>query len=273
MLLILLGITALVGLTLIVFNFLVPKGAGILVEADPVSSVFINGEEVGKTPYSGIKKPGEITVKLVPDSFGKPLPTYETKTTLVSGVQTVVRRKIAETEEASEGELISFERVGKKETSMALVTSPDNSQIKVDGELKGFSPLKTDDIAEAEHDLNVSANGYLDRSIQVRIVSGYKLIAYIKLAKTEEPRVEVQKTETEKKEMVKILQTPTGYLRVRKTPSTVGEEVGQVTPGETYELVETDDISGWFKIIYNEGKEGWVTNQYAEKVADGEKSG
>ena len=58
MLLILLGITALVGLTLIVFNFLVPKGAGILVEADPVSSVFINGEEVGKTPYSGIKKPG-----------------------------------------------------------------------------------------------------------------------------------------------------------------------------------------------------------------------
>lgn len=61
---------------------------------------------------------------------------------------------------------------------------------------------------------------------------------------------------------VKILDTPTGFLRVRA--SIGGSEIGQVTPGETYPLVE--EKSGWFAITFEEGKTGWISSDYAEKV-------
>ena len=268
-LIIILGAVILIGVFLATFNFLVPKGAGILVETDPPSSIFIDNEEVGRTPFSSVRKPGEIVVKIIPDSFGNPLPPYETKTTLTSGVQTVIRRKISQLEEDSEGDLISFEKVGKGETGLSIVTDPESAQISVDGQVRGFSPYKTSNLTEGEHSLSVSANGYLTRSIQIKTVTDYNLIALIKLARSNEPEVvpeeDPKQSETEK-QMIQILSTPTGYLRVRSEPSTLADEVGQVKPGETFELVEEDSGSGWFKIIITEGKEGWVTNQYAKKV-------
>jgi hypothetical protein len=270
-LIIVLGIVILIAILLSVFNFLVPKGAGILIETDPPSSVYINNEEVGRTPFSTVRKPGEVVIKIIPDSFGTPLPPYETKTTLVSGVQTVLRRKIAESEDVSEGELISFERTDKGQLGMAIVSDPESAQISIDGQVRGFSPYNSSNISEGEHSLSVSANGYVTRSIQVKAVSGYKLIALVKLARSNEPintdeNSPGQQQEEAKKQLVEILSTPTGFLRVRSEPSTLANEVGQVKPGETYELVEEDIDTGWFKIIIAEGKEGWVTNQYAKII-------
>ena len=256
-LIIVLGIVVLIAILLSVFNFLVPKGAGI--------------EEVGRTPFSTVRKPGEVVIKIIPDSFGTPLPPYETKTTLVSGVQTVLRRKIAESEDISEGELISFERIDKGQLGMAIVSDPESAQISIDGQVRGFSPYNSSNISEGEHSLSVSANGYVTRSIQVKAVSGYKLIALVKLARSSEPintdeNSPGQQQEEAKKQLVEILSTPTGFLRVRSEPSTLANEVGQVKPGETYELVEEDTDTGWFKILIAEGKEGWVTNQYAKII-------
>ena len=270
-LIIVLGIVVLIAILLSVFNFLVPKGAGILIETDPPSSVYINNEEVGRTPFSTVRKPGEVVIKIIPDSFGTPLPPYETKTTLVSGVQTVLRRKIAESEDISEGELISFERIDKGQLGMAIVSDPESAQISIDGQVRGFSPYNSSNISEGEHSLSVSANGYVTRSIQVKAVSGYKLIALVKLARSSEPintdeNSPGQQQEEAKKQLVEILSTPTGFLRVRSEPSTLANEVGQVKPGETYELVEEDTDTGWFKILIAEGKEGWVTNQYVKII-------
>jgi uncharacterized protein YgiM (DUF1202 family) len=55
--------------------------------------------------------------------------------------------------------------------------------------------------------------------------------------------------------------TPTGWLRVRATPSTAGEEVAKVIPGETYPLL--DSRNGWFQIELPEGLTGWVSGEYA----------
>jgi len=66
------------------------------------------------------------------------------------------------------------------------------------------------------------------------------------------------------------LSTPTGFLRVRSEPSTAGEEVAQVDPGDRFPYLETDEDTGWFKIEYEDGEEGWVSNQYAKKVEPGE---
>jgi hypothetical protein len=268
-LIIILGIVILIGIFLAAFNFLVPKGAGILVETDPPSSIYIDNEEVGRTPFSAVRKPGEVVIKIIPDSFGTPLPPYETKTTLTSGVQTILRRKITQLEENSEGDLISFEKAGKGEIGLSVVTVPESTQISIDGQIRGFSPYKTSDLTEGEHSLGVSANGYLTRSIQVKTVSGYKLIALIQLARSNDQVKVPEPTPTQaetKKQMIQILSTPTGYLRVRSEPSALASEVGQVKPGEMFELVEEDSKTGWFKIIFTEGKEGWVTNQYASKV-------
>ena len=71
-----------------------------------------------------------------------------------------------------------------------------------------------------------------------------------------EPAVTVQK--------VKILDTPTGYLNVREGPGTNFQKIAQVTPGESYELISSDEPKGWYKIKLDETRSGWVTKQYAE---------
>jgi hypothetical protein len=63
---------------------------------------------------------------------------------------------------------------------------------------------------------------------------------------------------------VEILDTPTGFLRVRATPSTGASEITQVDPGEKFPLLE--ERAGWYKIKLTDGKEGWVSGQYAKKL-------
>ena len=46
------------------------------------------------------------------------------------------------------------------------------------------------------------------------------------------------------------------------------EEVGRVSPGERYPLIEEDQRSGWYKIEYKEGVSGWISNQYAKKIKE-----
>gem|GEM_PF-1484270 len=61
---------------------------------------------------------------------------------------------------------------------------------------------------------------------------------------------------------VTIAQTDTGFLRVRKIPS--GVEVGQVLPGEQYDVLE--DSKGWLRLRLHDGLEGWVLKQYTAVV-------
>ena len=64
-----------------------------------------------------------------------------------------------------------------------------------------------------------------------------------------------------------ILNTPTGFLRVREEPTISSLEIGRVKPQEEYELIEEGD--GWFKIkvIPPAGGDivGWVSSQYSKK--------
>ncbi|RLC31891.1 hypothetical protein DRH13_02385, partial [Candidatus Woesebacteria bacterium] len=103
------------GIVFFVIGSFKPKSAGIVIETIPAANGFIDGKQVGRTPYSGTRKPGEITIKLIPESFEAPLAPFETKVTLVAGIETVVKREFGESDEASSGEIISFEKMGGKE--------------------------------------------------------------------------------------------------------------------------------------------------------------
>jgi len=270
--LILIGV--IVGAIFFSVGYFKPKGAGIFIETTPNASVLIDGEIVGRTPYRETRSPGDVVIKLVPESFDRPLAPYETKVNLVSGIETVVRREFAETDDKAGGEILTFEKTGGSEAGLAVVTIPDSIQISIDGTSKAFTPFKTSSIQPGKYILLFSSPGFVDKTLEVRIIKGYKLMIMAKLIPDEteevnnnqEEEIEVQKEPEPTR--VEILSTSTGFLRVRDEPSTLGVEVAQVKPGEKYILLEEDEKTGWFKIEYEEGKEGWISNQYAEILDD-----
>ena len=276
--LVLVAIAVVIGVIFLVVGVFRPKGAGILVETAPSASVFIDGVLAGKTPYEEIRDPGEIVVKLVPESFERPLAPYETKVALESGVQTVVRWEFGEDETDASGEIISFEKGTKNETSLSVVTIPNSAEITVDGGVRGFAPYKTSTLAPGEHSLSIGATGYNDRSVRLKTHAGYKLTVIAQLSKSdtppEEPPEEVVEEEEQEEKVVEveILSTPTGFLRVRAEPSTLGEEIGRVAPGEKYLFIKKDEKTGWFKIEYEEGEEGWVSNTYSKLAEEEEEA-
>ena len=70
------------------------------------------------------------------------------------------------------------------------------------------------------------------------------------------------------KPFVKIKETGTGFLRVRKDPTTQSEELARVNPGDKFTIQDSKDVSGatWYQIKYDGTNLGWVSGQYVEKV-------
>src|SRR4030042_4316162 len=278
-----LGIILILAATFFVVSLFKPKVAGIHIESTPAATIYIDDLKVGRTPYEKTQKPGEVVIKLVPDSFDLPLAPYETKVNLIAGVQTVITRFFGENDEQSSGEIISFEKIDKKQVSLAVVSVPDSAELLIDTNERAFTPHRTTSLLPGVHTLILRAEGYQERKVEVRTYEGYKLTAFIKLAKIdvgqgggEENREEVVEESVNKEKFgkVKILSTPTGFLRVRSEPSTLGHEVGTVEPEKIYNLLETDQSTGWYKIKFSQGasgeeKEGWISSQYAQIVESG----
>jgi len=66
-----------------------------------------------------------------------------------------------------------------------------------------------------------------------------------------------------------VKENSVGFLRVRNAPS--GTEIAKIQPidpQKKYSLLE--EKSGWYKITYEEGKEGWVSadSQYTQKATE-----
>ena len=189
-----------------VTGLLKPKNAGIGIYSDPASSVFIDGEQVGRTPYESTGKPGEAVIKMIPDSFEKPLVPFETKIYLVEGVRTVIQRDFAESEEKSSGVIVSFEKTSGSEISMAVVSIPDGARVFIDGSEKDVTPFKTSLVLEGEHQLMVQADGYKEKKIKTRAYKGYKLTAVFDLTPTDkviEEEIEPSEEE-EQQEIVEV---------------------------------------------------------------------
>lgn len=269
-------ITGVVLVLLSIAGFLVkgrfqPTTAGVHIETEPQATVFVDGEQKGNTPYETTLLAGEYLIKLVPIAENGALAPYDTKLTLVPGIQTVVRRFFGPTDAESSGEVISFERLPGKSTSLAVVSSPDAASVAVDGRPVGFAPHRSDSISAGEHAIKVSAPGYEERSIMARAYEGYKLTVVAKLAKIPGAEREQQKEEPKVvEEKIKILSTPTGWLRVRSEPSLAGSEVTKVDAGGEFAYLDQNEDGSWFKIEYEQDKEGWVSAQYAEKVTQEE---
>ncbi len=247
-----------------------PKPGGIRIETTPEASVFINGSLVGETPYKGSFKAGTILLRLVPKGSSENLIPFETSLTLAPGIETVVGRNFGMSEDSSSGYVISFEKTGSRTAGLVAISQPDNAQVLIDGVSRGFSPYNVSAIAPAKHTITIKSPEYSDFSMTIQTLVGYRLTFYGKLGRgggqDSSPGDKSQGTV----KIVEILDTPTGYLRVRSEPGVGGEEIAQVKPGESFPYLDTDVATGWIQIQYEATKSGlpsgivgWISGDYA----------
>jgi hypothetical protein len=258
------------------FNRDSSKGA-LQVTSNPRSKVYLDGKLIGVTPLCKCDAKqtisvGQHTIELIPETGN--LLSFEDRITISPSVLTVVDRTFGEGAFSS-GSIISLSPISdKNDAQLSVVTFPDKTNITLDNSESpsGMSPLLLKKLTESDHELKISKDGYVDKVLRIRALSGYRLEAIVTLAvlpdtssgsailpmsptSTPIPVIQTPK--------ITILTTPTGFLRVREDASIVSVEIGRVNPGEKYELV--DEVTGWYRIKLTDGKMGWVSSQYASK--------
>lgn len=272
------------------------RQAVLKVDATPTATLFLNDENKGTTPFESNVQPGEYTLKLIPESTVESAVSWESKVITTAGQLTYVNRVLGDSELTSAGEVLYLEKISGKAIELTVLSSPDAASVTLSGENKGTTPLLLSELEPGSFELTVSQSGYSARSVKIKITPGYKLTASFQLTTSGEPVASPEPSGSPEasgspkaspkvspkaspaatpkstpttsptpppKPYVEILDTPVGFLRVRAEASTSSEEVSRVNPGEFYPLL--DEESGWYKIEYEKGKEGWISGQYAEK--------
>lgn len=253
-------------------------GEGALqITSNPASMVYLDGKFAGQTPFckcepNNMIKVGEYTLRLVPQSSSSFSP-FEGKINISKSVLTVVDRNFGK-EASSDGSIIGLTPLNDtKSLELLIVSFPDNAEILVDSNFAGRTPLLLKNLTESDHEIKIVKNGYKEKIAKIHTVKGYKLTVEtylginpeaIELESSEAtPAADLEETESTSSAKVTILQTPTGFLRVRNAPSISGLEIARVVPGEFYEFISEE--GGWYQIKLKDGKIGWVSSQYAQK--------
>lgn len=254
------------------------KGA-LQVTSIPKSKVYLNGKLIGQTPLcqcepADMLAAGDYTIRLVPE--GKDLTPFEDKITITKSILTVVDRTFGQGA-FSEGSIITLTPLSNKNAiEMLIMSFPENIEVFVDNVAAKNTPtFIKQGLTESDHEIKLKREGYKEKIIRIKTVKGYKLtmVAFLGV----DPSIVVPTSEENKsatsaasltptapaREKITILQTPTGFLRVRETSSVNGREIGRVTPGEIFDLVE--EANGWFAITLTDGQKGWISQQYARK--------
>lgn len=245
------------------------KGA-LQVTSHPKSQVFLNGKLIGETPFCKCELPqmiesGEYAIRLVPKEGD--FPPFEEKIKITKSVLTAVDRTFG-TGATSHGSIITLIPIQEKKANQLLVLSyPDKAQVLLDSSIKGEAPLLLKDITDSDHTLVLKKEGYREKTLRIRAVSGYKLEALIFLAvETLDNTPSASVSALPKKQTVTILPTPLGFLRVRAGPSLSEQEIGRVSENESFELIS--EVDGWFEILFEDKKQGFISSQYARKDED-----
>jgi len=261
------------GITKFIMGLRDNRQAGIKIVSTPVASVFFDDDLKGKTPFDQKMSAGTYLIKLTPD--GTDMTSWQKEINLQAGLITYINRELGKSELSSSGEVLILENTGEDKSSISVISTPDGATVALDGQEKGTTPLLLSDIEVGEHTLFVFAPGFRDRQVKVNTTSGHKLIVEIQLAlvNDEKEATDSATTDSESKDTsetsssgatLKILDTPTGWLRVRFEPTLSASEAAKVDPGDEFELL--DEKEGWYKIEYEKGKEGWISSRYADKA-------
>lgn len=253
-----------------ILDKILPKGKGALkVDSNVRAKVVLNGKVIGNTPLclcdpQDTINAGLYTLQLIPDDGSE---SYSTKVKILNGVLTAIDRTFLPGSYAS-SYVLYLERIKGQKAELFITSVPDSSLITLDGNDVGVTPKTITDISASEHEVELQKGGYGKKTILVRTVPGYKLIveAILGTVPSETENLPGQEpptpTPTPDSQTVTILSTPVGFLRVRSGPGVNFSEVSQAKPGETYPYLNSQN--GWYQIQLDEGKQGWVSEDYAQ---------
>jgi len=239
--------------------------SGLEVVSNPIAKVYLDGKEIGRSPYkSNNLKPGAIIVKILTDE-GK---VWEREIRLEKNVSTVINWNF-EGDDSDSGYILSMERTGEA-SGILINTQPQRASINIGGEIKGYSPAKIEELGEGDKEVTIAYPGYKNLHLIVKMVKGYQLVVDAKMA-SEIVNNSVVIPETSPSATlqvgpkIRIKETGTGWLRVREEANNSAPEIGKVKPGEIYEYMSSD--TEWYLIKYL-NETGWVSAKYVEKISE-----
>lgn len=275
---------------------------GVLrVLSTPTATIFLNGNTIGRTSYDVEQKEGEYQLKLIPENVATTTASWSDKIKIFKGVATVVRVDLGKSSLDTSSQIFYViksdnQNLKDNEGEIEVEVEPAGSTIQIDRDEKGIAPSLIGPVARGEHELTVSSPGFFPRTEKINIEAGYRTVAKIKLAINQDyknmdllkkefddknasesaiassaavlsiPSTNTSPTQAPKvagKTYIIISDTPTGFLRVRSEPAVSASESAQVSPNNRFEVIE--EKLGWYKIMYEKDKFGWVYSQYAEK--------
>ncbi len=232
--------------------------SGVRIESNVAAQVTIDSKSAGTTPYKDDNAiAGEHKIALTSDSG-----TWQGYVTFNQGTLTVINRELAAKESSASGEIITLE----KGAGVTLLSQPTGSEVEIDGKDVGATPLSLPTLSAGEHLFLISHQDFLKRSIRAVATDGYKLDLNVDLATdvSASTPVPVATPTPAPGSRVEILETPTGFLRVRSEASLNSSEIYRVAPGDTLDLL--DEQTGWYKVQLPNNQTGFVSTSYAKKI-------
>lgn len=251
-------------LIILVFNRDEGKGA-LQVTSVPESQVFVDSKFVGNTPICLCEPPqllesGDYTLKLIP--IQKDLKTSEQKITIYQGVLTVVDKTFDKNNSAASGSMITLSPLDNNSTELMVISFPSKARVVMDSNSVGETPILLKDVTSSDHEIKILKEGYREKIAKVKTIEGKRLEINATLGIKTDAEVEKDKEEEgQKLSKVIILETPTGFLRVRKEASVNSEQIGTLRPGDELELVKEENE--WYRVKQENGDFGWISATYA----------
>ena len=235
--------------------FGIKQKSGISILSTPQeATVFLDGEEVGKTPFEN----KNLAVKQYHVKIEKDKAVFQSSVKLTAGTVVVVNRDLAEKQASSSGEILTLER-GR---GLTIISNPTDSEVEIDSKIVGKTPLSIN-VDIGEHTILVSHPNYLKRSIKATLPKDFNLTVSVDLALSEADLTTISAPVITQTPEVIVKETPTGFLRVRDKASLSGKEIARVNAGDTLVLLE--ELEGWDRIRLPDGTEGFVSSTYVEK--------
>ncbi len=231
-----------------------PK-SGISILSTPAdATVFLDGKEVGKTPFED----KNLDVKQYSIKVEQNGASWQGNVKLTNQTMAIINRDLATDQASSSGEILTLE----KGRGMTIISNPSQAQVEIDGKASGMTPISIN-LPSGEHTILVSHQNYLKRSIKAILPDNFNLTVSVDLALSEADLTQVSTPVITQTPEIIVKSTPTGFLRVRDKASLLGKEIAQVKVGDTLVLLE--ELGSWDRVRLSDGKEGFVSTAYVAK--------
>lgn len=233
----------------------VKQKGGISVLSTPDQAlVFLDGKEVGKTPFED----KNLDVKQYSIKIEKDGASWQGHIKLTSQTMTIINRDLAKDSASSSGEILTLDR-GQ---GMTIISNPQEAQVEIDGKIFGKTPISVN-LDTGEHTILVSHPNHSKRSMKASLPKDFNLTVSVDLALSEADLTTISAPVVTQTAEGVVKSTPTGFLRVRDQASLNGKEIAKVNVGD--KLILLEELGEWIRVRLPDGAEGFVSSTYVEK--------